>query len=189
MRVMIVALALLTAGCAALPPEVRIRFPDWMRGQGVSRPADTAATAPAATPPAATTPAATAPASAAAPATPPSTPASTPVSAPATPATGARGFAYPTGAFASVHQAFTAQVPQRFGPGQSQASILTALRGEGYACAPGAAGAQVCERFQPIGQGCEDVFVVTAASSGGAVGDVRRRCPLGVSAPQGAPLN
>jgi hypothetical protein len=168
MRVMIVALALLTAGCAALPPEVRIRFPDWMRGQGVSRPADTAATAPAA----ATPPAAAAPTTAAAPST----------------AAAAPGFAYPTGSFASVHQAFTAQVAQRFAADQSQASVTSALRGEGFACAPGSSGAQVCERLQPIGQGCEDVFVVTAPSAGGGIGDVRRRCPLGVNGPQGAPL-
>lgn len=172
MRVMIVALALLTAGCAALPPEVRIRFPDWMRGQGVTRAADTAATAPAAATPqtGATTPSGAGPA------------------VPSTTMAGSQGFAYPTGSFASVHQAFSAQVAQRFGGGQNQATVTSALRAEGFACAPGSSGAQVCERLQPIGQGCEDVFVVTAPSAGGGIGDVRRRCPLGVSGPQGAPL-
>lgn len=183
MRVMILALAFAAAGCAALPQEVRIRVPDWMRGQGESRPADasgSASTGPAQANPqtsAAPPPASAAPSSA----TPPST-------ASSSAAAGAQGFSYPTGAFASVHQAFTAQVPQRFGAGQSQASIIAALRNEGYACAPAAGGGQVCERLRPIGQGCEDVFVVTAPAGGGGIGDVRRRCPVGVTAPQGAPL-
>lgn len=198
MRVMILALAFAAAGCAALPQEVRIRVPDWMRGQGESRPADASGSASAgpvqanpqtsaAPPPASAAPSSAAPSSA----TPPSTtsPSTTsPSTTSSSAAAGAQGFSYPTGAFASVHQAFTAQVPQRFGAGQSQASIIAALRNEGYACAPAAGGAQVCERLRPIGQGCEDVFVVTAPAGGGGIGDVRRRCPVGVTAPQGAPL-
>jgi len=185
---MILAFAFLAAGCAALPQEVRIRVPDWMRGQGESRPADASGSASAgpaqanpqtsaAPPPTSAAPSSTAPSSA-----------TSPTTGSSSAAAGAQGFSYPTGAFASVHQAFTAQVPQRFGPGQSQASIIAALRNEGYACAPAAGGAQVCERLRPIGQGCEDVFVVTAPAGGGGIGDVRRRCPVGVTAPQGAPL-
>jgi hypothetical protein len=56
MRWAIVALALFAAGCAALPEEVRIRFPDWMRGQGFDGQA--AQTQPAAAQPPAATPAA-----------------------------------------------------------------------------------------------------------------------------------
>lgn len=180
MRVVILALAFAAAGCAALPPEVRIRVPDWMRGQGETRSADASEIAPAG-------PAQANPSTSAAPppsATPTSgAPSATP---PSSGAAAMHGFTYPTGGFAAVHQAFTAQVPQRFGSGQSQASIIAALRNEGYACAPEAGGVQVCERLRPIGQGCEDVFVVSAPAGGGGIGDVRRRCPVGVTAPQGA---
>jgi hypothetical protein len=157
MRWAIIALALLTAGCAAFPEEVRFRVPEWLRGQGFSRTQTPAQT------PTTTTPA--------------STPASASVAA----------LSLPMGDFAAVHTAFSADVARRYPANMGQNAVVSDAQGQGFRCSPDGMGQQVCERLQPIGAGCEDVFVVTARSAGGGSGDVRRRCPIGQVAPGAQP--
>lgn len=160
MRAWIVALALGCAGCAAFPNEVRIQIPQWMRGQPAAEPAPAASGAQGAS-------SATAPG----------------------PVVMGVGGALPSGSLSSVYARWTSETPARFPAGTSAASVQSTLTREGFACiAQGAAGvrgpqAVSCERLNPIERGCEDVFVVTLREPSAGAGDVRRRCPVGVTPP------
>jgi hypothetical protein len=93
------------------------------------------------------------------------------------------------GDFPAVHAAFSAEVARRYPASVAQRAVTNELGGQGFRCASDDMGQQVCERLQPIGGGCEDVFVVTARAAGGASGDVRRRCPIGVAPQTPGPTN
>jgi len=72
----------------------------------------------------------------------------------------------------------------------TQSAIVADVQGQGFRCSPDDMGQQSCERLQPIGSGCEDVFVIVARPISGASGDVRRRCPIGQAPPSpSAPSN